>query len=278
MAGVSSKEIKNRIRSLESTRQITKAMEMVASSKLRQAQAQVLASRPYFALLRSAIENIAASGEEFSSPYLTQRPGNRVAFVVIAGDRGLAGGYNNNLFKLVMAELGEKEATVVPMGKKTADFFASKSIPVLSTAYAQVEQVTAKDCAALARELCQRYLKGEFDQVRVAYTKFVSPLSQNPETLRLLPLTKGTAPEENRDVIYEPDRQTVFASIVPEYVGGMLFGAVRESRASEQAARRAAMDAATDNAGQMIDDLRLQYNRARQAAITQEITEIVAGS
>ncbi len=278
MAGVSSKEIKNRIRSLESTKQITKAMEMVASSKLRQAQAQVLASRPYFLLLRHAIDQIASGGEEFSSPYLTQRSGNRVAYVVIAGDRGLAGGYNNNLFKLVLEHIKDQNATIVPVGKKTVEYFTGKSFPVLTKDYGEVESITPEDCAAMARDLCDRYLKGEFDKISVAYTVFGSALSQTPETLQILPLHTNASNSGNRDVIYEPDRETVFSSIVPEYVGGVLFGAVRESRASEHAARRAAMDAATDNATQMIDDLQLQFNRARQAAITQEITEIVAGS
>ena len=278
MAGVSSKEIKNRIRSLESTKQITKAMEMVASSKLRQAQQQVLASRPYFLLLRHAIDQIASCGDDFDSPYLKQTPGERTVYVVIAGDRGLAGGYNNNLFKLVLEQIGEQNATILPVGKKTTEYFAGKNFPVLTKDYAQVEQITAEDCANMARDLCKRYLKGEFDRVCVAYTVFGSVLSQVPETLQILPLHTTKGQGGNRDVMYEPDRETVFASIVPEYVGGVLFGAVRESRASEHAARRSAMDAATDNASQMIDDLQLQFNRARQAAITQEITEIVAGS
>ncbi|MBQ7341010.1 MAG: ATP synthase F1 subunit gamma [Oscillospiraceae bacterium] len=278
MAGVSSKEIKNRIRSLESTKQITKAMEMVASSKLRQAQAQVLASRPYFLLLRQAIDQIAAGEEEFSSPYLTQRSGDRVVYVVIAGDRGLAGGYNNNLFKLVLESVKDQNATILPIGKKTAEYFSGKNFPVLTREYAQVERITPEDCAKIARDLCDRYRKGEFDRIAVAYTVFASALSQIPETLQILPLHTSNARGGSRDVIYEPDRETVFEAVVPEYVGGVLFGAVRESRASEHAARRAAMDAATDNASQMIDDLQLQFNRARQAAITQEITEIVAGS
>ena len=276
MAGVSSKEIKNRIRSLESTKQITKAMEMVASSKLRQAQAQVLSSRPYFLHLRHAIDQIASCGDGFSSPYLSKKTGDKVAYVVIAGDRGLAGGYNNNLFKLVLEQI--QNATIIPVGKKTAEYFSGKAYPVLTRDYAQVESITSEDCARLGRDLCERFLKGEFDRICVAYTVFASALSQIPETLQILPLHTTAGEGSNRDVIYEPDRETVFASIVPEYVGGVLFGAVRESRASEHAARRAAMDAATDNAGQMIDDLQLQFNRARQAAITQEITEIVAGS
>ena len=279
MAGVSTKEIKNRIRSMESTKQITKAMEMVASSKLRRAQAQVVASRPYFELLSDAIDEIASTGQDFSSPYLTVRPVKKTAYIVIAGDRGLAGGYNSNLFKLVMAEIAEKNAVVLPIGKKTVDYFRSHAVELLSADYAQAEDITLGDCFTMANNLCKKYLSGEFDEICIAYTEFVSVLSQTPASRTLLPLHPNTERVEgNRDILYEPDSETVFARIIPEYLGGVLYGALCESRASEQAARRTAMDSATQNAEDMIADLSLQFNRARQAAITQEITEIVAGS
>ena len=279
MAGVSTKEIKNRIRSMESTKQITKAMEMVASSKLRRAQAQVTASRPYFQLLSDAISKIASAGQDFSSPYLTVRPVKKTAYIVIAGDRGLAGGYNSNLFKLVMSEIEGKDAVVLPIGKKTVDYFRAHAVPVLTADYAYAEDISLGDCFTLAKSLCKQFLSGEFDEIRIAYTEFVSVLSQTPATRTLLPLQ----PEDDRsagvsDILYEPDSETVFARIIPEYLGGVLYGALCESRASEQAARRMAMDSATQNAEDMIADLSLQFNRARQAAITQEITEIVAGS
>ena len=281
MATVSTKEIKNRIRSMESTKQITKAMEMVAASKLRHAQARILNSRPYFEILYSTINDIVDSSQDFSSPYLTNRGGKKTAYVVIAGDRGLAGGYNNNILKLALADMEGRDATVLPIGKKSVDFFRSRRIPLLTELYAEAANVSISDCFTMAKMLCKAYLAGEYDEIHVAFTNFVSVLSQTPATLRLLPLLRH---ETNRkgtvgsDMIYEPDSTTVFETIVPEYLGGVIYGALCESRAAEQAARRTAMDSATQNAEDMIADLSLKYNQARQAAITQEITEIVAGS
>ena len=279
MAGVSSKEIKNRIRSMQSTKQITKAMEMVAASKLRRAQTQVLSSRPYFETLYDTINQIVDTNQDFSSAYLTQRPVKKTAWIVIAGDRGLAGGYNSNVLKMAYAQMEGKEVSVLPIGKKTADFFRSHSCNILTEQYSNAEEIAVGDCFTAAKLLCRQYLAGEFDEVCIAYTNFVSVLSQTPATLRLLPLLRQqsqchSAPE----ITYEPTSTEVFDAIIPEYVGGILYGALCESRASEQAARRTAMDSATKNAEEMIDDLSLKYNRARQAAITQEITEIVAGS
>ena len=280
MAGVSTKEIKNRIRSMESTRQITKAMEMVAASKLRRAQSQVLSSRPYFEILYSTIADITASNRDFSSPYLKARPGKKVMYIVIAGDRGLAGGYNSNILKLVQSEIAEKDAVVLPIGKKAVDYFKSKHVPILTEAYAEAADVTIGDCFSISKQLCGAFLKGDFDEIHAAYTDFASVLSQTPTTRQLLPLKKPEAASGvNRgDTLYEGDSEEVFAAIIPEYLGGVIYGALCESRASEQAARRAAMDSATQNADDMISDLSLKFNRARQAAITQEITEIVAGS
>ena len=281
MAGVSTKEIKNRIRSMESTRQITKAMEMVAASKLRRAQNQVLASRPYFETLYATIHSIVDANSDFSSPYLTEGKGNKVLYVVIAGDRGLAGGYNSNILKLVMSELDGRDGTVLPIGKKAVDFFAARNVPALTLSYAEAGEVSLGDCFTIAKSLCKQFLAGDFDEIHVAYTNFVSVLSQTPATLRLLPLIRQETGREGatgKDILYEPDSMTVFDAIIPEYLGGILYGALCESRAAEQAARRTAMDSATQNADEMIAGLSLQFNRARQAAITQEITEIVAGS
>ena len=281
MAGVSTKEIKNRIRSMESTKQITKAMEMVASSKLRRAQAQIANSRPYFQILKDTVNSIVENNLDFSSPYLTETPGDKVLYIVIAGDRGLAGGYNSNILKLVMQEIADQDATVFPIGKKAVDYFRSHKIPMLSDAYAEVADVSVGDCFSVAKQICKAYREKEFDRVCVAYTTFVSVLSQTPTSMKLLPLV----PEQREDLkkpsvitVYEPSAEEVFDAIVPEYLGGILYGAICESRASEQAARRTAMDSATSNAEDMIADLSLKFNRARQAAITQEITEIVAGS
>ena len=282
MAGVSTKEIKNRIRSMESTKQITKAMEMVAASKLRRAQAQVLNSRPYFEILHATIRDIVRDTKDLSSPYLQKREGNKVMYIVIAGDRGLAGGYNSNILKLVMTENQGKEATVLPIGKKAVDYFRNKGIPSLTDSYAEAADVSIGDCFSVANQLSKAFLDGQFDEVHIAYTNFVSVLSQVPATMQLLPLEKPGAPVTDGmyrcDTIYEHAPEEVFASIVPEYLGGVLYGCLCESRAAEQAARRSAMDSATQNADEMIADLSLKFNRARQAAITQEITEIVAGS
>ena len=281
MAGVSTKEIKNRIRSMESTKQITKAMEMVAASKLRKAQAQVLNSRPYFEILYSTINDIVDTNRDFSSPYLTQRPVKKAVYVVIAGDRGLAGGYNNNILKLAYSEMQGKDVTVLPIGKKALDFFKARRMPLLTESYNAAEDISVGDCFSIAKQLCKAYRNGEFDEIHVGYTNFVYVLSQTPATLRLLPLLRHTTGKEGTvasDMLYEPDSVEVFDAIIPEYLGGVIYGALCESRAAEQAARRTAMDAATQNADDMIADLSLKFNRARQAAITQEITEIVAGA
>ena len=279
MAGISTKEIKTRIRSMESTKQITKAMEMVAASKLRRAQTQVANSRPYFETLYATIHEIVRSNRDFSSPYLLSRPGKRVAYVVIAGDRGLAGGYNSNVLKLAYADMEGKDVTVLPLGKKAVDFFRARKMPILTEQYMEAEDVTVGDCFSIAKMLCNQFLAGEFDELRIGYTNFVSILSQTPATLQILPLPRqDVSGAASNQILYEPDSAEVFDAIIPEYVGGMLYGALCESRASEQAARRTAMDAATSNADEMIADLSLKFNRARQAAITNEIIDIVAGS
>lgn len=280
MAGVSTKDIKNRIRSMESTKQITKAMEMVASSKLRQAQARVADSRPYFEILRNTIDSIVSYNRDFVSPYLKTRVGNKALFIVIAGDRGLAGGYNSNVLKLCQARMEGKEATVLPIGKKAVDFFRTKQVKILTSAYADASDVSIGDCFSISKKLSKAYLAGEFDEIHVIYTNFVSVLSQNSAVMQLLPLIHNPdqVPPTRTVTLYEPNAEEVFAAIVPEYLGGILYGALCESRCSEQAARRTAMDSATSNAEDMIADLSLKYNRARQAAITNEIIDIVAGA
>ena len=280
MAGVSTKEIKNRIRSMESTKQITKAMEMVAASKLRHAQARVLNSRPYFESLYNVISDIVSANSEFSSPYLIPRAVKKSVYVVIAGDRGLAGGYNSNVLKLAVAEMQDKDVTVLPIGKKAVDYFRAHRVPMLTEQYGAAAEMNVGDCFGVAKQLCRMYLSGEVDEIHIGYTNFVSVLSQTPAVMQMLPLVAHPRVKEERqtDIMYEPGSEEVFAAIIPEYVGGILYGALCESRVAEQAARRTAMDAATQNADEMIADLSLKFNQARQAAITQEITEIVAGS
>lgn len=281
MAGVSTKEIKGRIRSMESTKQITKAMEMVAASKLRKAQEKVLCSRPYFEILYSAINGIVAANRSFLSPFMLKREVKRSAYIVIAGDRGLAGGYNNNVLKLALEDMTGKDVMVVPVGKKAVDYFRFRNISILTEAYAEAEELSVSGCFTIAHQLSKKFLAGEVDEIKICYTNFVSVLSQTPALLHVLPLVReetGDKKAEMADIFYEPDGEAVFDAIVPEYLGGMLYGALCESRAAEQAARRTAMNSATQNAEDMIGQLNLEFNRARQAAITQEITEIVAGS
>ena len=280
MAGVSMKEIKLRIRSMESTKQITKAMEMVATSKLRRAQERVLHSRPYFETLYSTLETIVEKTENFDSPYLARREGGKLCCVVIAGDRGLAGGYNSNVLKLAYGILEGRDACVLPIGKRAVDFFRRRGVPILSETYAEAAEISISECFSASKLLCGEFLAGGLDEIQVIYTNFVSILSQVPEALPLLPLAQ-TGKEKTGDptclTLYEPSATEVFDAIIPEYLGGVIYGALCEAVASEQGARRTAMDAATKNAEEMIDKLSLQYNRARQGAITQEITEIVAG-
>ena len=277
MAGVSTKEIKTRIRSMESTKQITKAMEMVAASKLRRAQAQVISSRPYFEILYATIQDILSQNKEKESVYLKERPVKKSLYVVIAGDRGLAGGYNSNILKMVASQMEGKDAVVLPIGKKAMDYFRSQNVAMLSDAYGNAEDISVGDCFTISKLLCKAYLAGDADEIYLAYTRFDSVLSQTATAMQLLPL-QAEAKASQSTMEYEPDSETVLGAIIPEYLGGIFYGALCESRASEQAARRTAMDSATQNAEEMIADLSLQFNRARQAAITQEITEIVAGS
>ena len=278
MAGVSTKAIKLRIKSMESTRQITKAMELVAASKLRSAQARAVASRPYFSALYTAMSEIYNSTPCFASPYICGHKTGKSLFVVIAGDRGLAGGYNNNILKMAYAAIQKEDAVVLPIGKKSLEFFQRRGCEILTDVYAEAGDVTAEDCGTLAETLAKDFVKGKFKQISLYYTNFVSMLSQTPATLELLPIAPPADGGKRKDILYEGGSESVFNSIVPGYLGGMLYGALCESLASEQAARRTAMDAASKNADEIIEDLNLRYNRARQGAITQEITEIVAGS
>ncbi|WP_418668438.1 ATP synthase F1 subunit gamma [Allofournierella sp.] len=281
MAGASMKDIKLRIKSVESTMQITKAMELVASSKLRRAKERVEKSRPYFDVLHTALTDIAYSNAEFSSPYIAQRPVKRSCYVVIAGDRGLAGGYNANILKAVAAHAEGKDWCVLPVGKKALEHYQRRKVPIVTERYGLAAEVEVSGCFSVASILARGFLAGEYDEIFVAYTNFVSMLSQQPAILKLLPLNyepvaKGSTPRSL--TLYEPSSEEVYNAIVPEYLAGLIYGALCESVASELGARRTAMDAANKNAGEMIDELSLHYNRARQAAITQEITEIVAGA
>ena len=279
MAGASMKDIKLRIKSVESTMQITKAMELVASSKLRRAKERVEQSRPYFTILMDTLSDIARENTEFSSPYTQRREVKRSCYIVIGGDRGLAGGYNSNVFKAAAEHIGEKDVVILPIGKKTVEHFERRGRELLTRDYAIAADTSVSDCFAMAELLTKKYLQEEFDEIYVCYTVFVSMLTQRPQIQRILPLVHdGEAKASKKLVSYEPDAETVYNAIVPGYLAGVIYSAMCESVASEQGARRTAMDAASKNASEMIDDLSLRYNRARQGAITQEITEIIAGA
>ena len=283
MAG-NMKAIKLRIKSVKGTSQITRAMELVASSKLVRAKERVLRSRLYYETLYATLKDIVAGAEEFSSPFLFQRPVRRAAYIVIAGDRGLAGGYNANVLKqaeeLIKQDAAEGTAAVVlPIGKKALEFFEKREREIWSRAFFQAEALKVSGCFSMAKDMCKAYENGEIDRITLCYTHFDSMLSQSPRHLDLLPLKLDAEAEGNaRAQLYDTDAQSLFAAIVPEYVGGIIYGALCESVVSEQGARRAAMEAAGKNAQEMIEQLNLKYNRARQGAITQEITEIVAGA
>lgn len=280
MAG-SMKDIKLRIKSVESTMQITKAMELVASSKMRRAKERVEHSRPYFETLYESLTKIAAADPRARNPYLRRDDIKQTLLVVIAGDRGLAGGYNANVFK--QADAAEGPVTVLPIGKRSAEYFAHHGAGLFTPEVLMAADVSVSECFTLSHQITEGFLKGEYDAVKLCYTRFDSMMTQTATTLEVLPLTiepteAQKAEARRSQILYKPSCEEVFGAIIPEYVAGVLYGAVCESVASELAARRTAMDAATKNAGEMIEHLNLYYNRARQAAITQEITEIVAGA
>ena len=281
MAGASMKDIKLRIKSVESTMQITKAMELVASSKLRKAKERQERCRPYFTGLHQTLENIEKAASDFSSPYQKQRDIKKRCVIVIAGDRGLAGGYNSNVFKSVLPLIEGGNVCVLPIGKRTVEFFIRNQVEILTTEFAEAADVSVADCFTISNLITKGYLDGQFDAVSIVYTQFVSMLTQTPVCDNLLPLKKTDSAAKSGVhslVLYEPSPSAVYNAIVPNYIAGMIYGAMCESVASELGARRTAMDAASKNASEMIDDLSLRYNRARQGAITQEITEIGAGA
>jgi F-type H+-transporting ATPase subunit gamma len=231
--------------------------------------------------------DIAKGNNDFQSPYTKQVDNDKWLYVVIAGDRGLAGGYNANLFKFMDSETKGRDYMVLPIGKKSVEYFRHRGVELITEEYAEVAKISVSDCFGIARMICDAYSKGKFGHVLLCYTDFVSMMTQTPRSSSLLPLSdfadEMKKPEDTdkavRDLIlYEPDSETVFNAIVPEYLAGLLYTSINVSVASELAARRTAMEAATDNASEMIEKLSLFYNRARQASITQEITEIVAGA
>ena len=276
------KAVKLRIKSVQSTMQITKAMELVASSKLRKAKERAEVCRPYFETMHQTLVDIAQGNTDFSSVYARESGNEKRCYVLIAGDRGLAGGYNTNLFKCLEAASLNQDFLVLPIGKKAVEYSKRNGFACVTESFGEIADVSVADCFEMANLLCGEFKKGEFGHIDLCYTKFVSMLSQQPSAKPVLPLKDLTDEQDTKSIrnliLYEPDASEVFDAIVPEYLAGLIYGAVCESVASELAARRTAMEAATNNAEEMIEKLNLHYNRARQASITQEITEIVGGA
>ena len=268
--------------SLFPTLQITKAMELVASSKLRKAKERAEVCRPYFETMHQTLVDIARGNTDFSSVYARESGNEKRCYVLIAGDRGLAGGYNTNLFKCLEAASVNQDFLVLPIGKKAVEYSKRNGFACVTESFGEIADVSVADCFEMANLLCGEFKKGEFGHIDLCYTKFVSMLSQQPSAIPVLPLKDLTDKQDTKSIrnliLYEPDASEVFDAIVPEYLAGLIYGAVCESVASELAARRTAMEAATNNAEEMIEKLNLHYNRARQASITQEITEIVGGA
>ncbi len=264
--GADIKQLRTRIKSVDSTLHLTKAMGLVASSKIRKATDAMNRGKQYASALEEIVESLTAYEECRHTPYMVERSGGRTCLVVIAGDRGLAGGYNANIFRL-MREY--PDAKVYPIGKRACERYGA---PIQ-----EAEDYPYTHAASLAQEVCEGFATGEFDRFGIVCTRYHSMMSQEAYVKWVLPLVPSVK-EKSTGALFEPDEATVLNAVIPEYVAGMIVAAVKESFASEVAARRVAMDSAGKNAQEMIDRLSLEYNRARQGAITQEITEIVAGS
>ena len=278
MAGASMNDIKARIKSVQSTMQITKAMELVATSKLRRAKERVERSRFFYETMERAIRTVENSDESGASVWGKAREEKKTLFVVFAGDRGLAGGYNANIFRLTEQLAKEKNAVYLPIGKKALEYYRHRGAAIYSDAHEYIADMNVGDAIAAAAQICESYRAGEIDRVVIVYTKFVSMISQVPQYETVLPMEKSDQKADGTAPLYEGDVEEILDQIVPNYVGGLMYTAVCESIASESGSRRSAMSAANKNAGEMIDHLMLSYNRARQAVITQEITEIVSGA
>lgn len=279
MAGASMKDIKLRIKSVESTMQITKAMQLVATSKLRRAKERMENSKPYAQIssqaLRAAVQRCAGQ----SVPFVQERPVKNRLYIVIAGERGLAGGYNANVFKALAAHCGDTPYCVLPLGRKAIEKYHHAGVELLDDQHGRVESLGVKACYRLSKMVAAGYLQERYDEVWLVYTSFRSMMSQEVQVEKLLPVPPAEeAPQRNVDTVYEMEPAETLERFVPDFLAGRLYSALCDSFVSEVASRRMAMDSATKNAGAMISDLTLRYNRARQGAITQEITEIVAGA
>ena len=263
--GADIKNLRTRIKSVDSTLHLTKAMGLVASSKIRKATDAMNKSKSYLNAYSDVVDALTSCEELKRSPYLEKREEEKLCVIVVAGDRGLAGGYNANVFRLQKEYEAHK---IYAIGKRACERY---SCPLTLA-----ESFSYEDAYGISKELCKGFLNKEFDKVAIICTKYISMMSQEAQIKWLLPLERGN--KKAKSVLFEPDEQTILNSVIYEYIASAILSAVRESYASEVAARRFAMDSAGKNAAEMLEGLQLKYNRARQGAITQEITEIVAGS
>jgi F-type H+-transporting ATPase subunit gamma len=284
MAG--GREIKTKIKSVQNTRKVTRALEMVSASKIRKAQDRMKASRPYARAMKQVIGHLAQANSEFQHPYLVQRKEiKRVGYVIVSSDRGLAGGLNNNLFRKLLGEIRNwqqqgVEVDVVTIGQKATVFFRRIKVDMLASVTHLGDTPHVDQLVGVIKVMLDAYGSGQVDKVFMVYNDFVNTMTQRAAFDQLLPLPPAdtaVAPHD-WDYIYEPDAQTVLEHVLTRYIESLVYQAVMENVASEHAARMVAMKSASDNATKMIDTLNLIYNKARQAAITQEISEIVGGA
>ncbi|SHG92961.1 ATP synthase F1 subcomplex gamma subunit [Thermosyntropha lipolytica DSM 11003] len=286
MAKAGVREYKRRIRSVKNTQQITKAMKMVAAAKLRRAQEKAEASRPYTETLRDTLARLVAVTADINHPLLTKREEvKKVGYVVVAADRGLCGAYNTNIIKAANAAMAEDErdveAKIIAVGRKVRDFYRKRG--GLIAEYVNLgDNINYADAREIAQYVMKAYEDGELDEVYVVYGHFVNALRQVPTVEKILPIeppaAEGETEEAFVDYIYEPDAVSIIYNILPRYVGTQIYHAMLESKASEHGARMTAMSNATDNAAEIIENLTLEMNKARQAAITKEILDIVGGA
>ncbi len=279
------KEIRTKVKSVQNTQKITRAMEMVAASKMRKAQDRMAASRPYAEKIRNVIKHLAHAHPEYQHSYLQERDIKRVGFIVVSSDRGLCGGLNANLFRTCIGSLKEWDTKgvkidVCTIGSKAAGFFKRVGGNVVAEASQLGDAPAINDLIGTVKVMLDAFDNGKIDRLYVVYNKFVSTMLQDPQVEQLLPIQADN--EENYahqwDYLYEPEAKEVLTDLLTRYVESLVYQAVVENIASEQSARMVAMKAASDNAGDLIDELNLAYNKARQAAITQEISEIVSGA
>jgi len=283
MAG--GKEIKTKIASVKNTQKITAAMEMVAASKMRRAQDQMYATRPYADRIATVVHHVASAHTEFKHPFLIERPVKRVGIVAISTDRGLCGGLNTNMFKKALNHIGELddkgiEIEVVTFGGKALSFFKRIGAKVVAEVSHIGDRPEIAQIIGPIQVLLQGYEKGDIDAIYLIANEFVNTMTQSPKITQLVPIepSDDTELKHHWDYIYEPDAKEVLNQVLDRYIESLVYQGVVENVACEMASRMIAMKNATDNAGEMIDELQLIYNRERQASITQEISEIVAGA